>query len=119
MSKKSAKISSKSKAVVVATKSVEDEMETTEVEVAAPLLVQEAVMNPRGLPAGSDVRQLSKLKRFLTTVHTFANDISVETGDCVKRLILDLTVTSFSFRFFSHFNSRFNSHFNLNSRTAR
>ena len=54
-------------------------------------------------PAANDVtpspgsimvpKQLSKLKRFLTTVHTFANDISPEIGDRVKNLILTLVVS--------------------------
>lgn len=35
-------------------------------------------------------KQLNKLKRFLTTLLQFANDISPEISECVKNLILNL-----------------------------
>ena len=35
-------------------------------------------------------KQLNKLKRFITTLLQFANDISPEISECVKNLILNL-----------------------------
>ena len=51
--------------------------------------------SPSGAPGPVNIgpKQLSKLKRFLTTVHTFATDISTEIGDRVKNLILTLVVS--------------------------
>jgi hypothetical protein len=60
----------------------------------------------KGLPGASCARQLSKLKRFLTTVHTFAVDISVETGDQVKTLILNLAVNKSIHSFIQHLKIR-------------
>lgn len=40
-------------------------------------------------------KQLSKLKRFLTTLQQFASDISPEINDRVKHLILNLIVSFF------------------------
>ncbi|KAM8946917.1 protein CBFA2T2 isoform 2-T2 [Pelodytes ibericus] len=42
------------------------------------------------LPATCGVRQLSKLKRFLTTLQQFGNDISPEIGEKVRTLVLAL-----------------------------
>ncbi|XP_077581885.1 protein CBFA2T2 isoform X2 [Stigmatopora nigra] len=42
------------------------------------------------LPATCGARQLSKLKRFLTTLQQFGNDISPEIGDSVRNLVLAL-----------------------------
>lgn len=44
------------------------------------------------LPATCGARQLSKLKRFLTTLQQFGNDISPEIGDNVRSLVLALVV---------------------------
>lgn len=44
------------------------------------------------LPATCGARQLSKLKRFLTTLQQFGNDISPEIGDSVRSLVLALVV---------------------------
>lgn len=46
------------------------------------------------LPATCGARQLSKLKRFLTTLQQFGNDISPEIGDNVRSLVLALVVDS-------------------------
>lgn len=46
------------------------------------------------LPATCGARQLSKLKRFLTTLQQFGNDISPEIGDSVRSLVLALVVNS-------------------------
>lgn len=46
------------------------------------------------LPATCGARQLSKLKRFLTTLQQFGNDISPEIGDNVRSLVLALVVGS-------------------------
>lgn len=45
------------------------------------------------LPATCGARQLSKLKRFLTTLQQFGNDISPEIGDSVRSLVLALVVS--------------------------
>ncbi|XP_052328890.1 protein CBFA2T1-like isoform X2 [Oncorhynchus keta] len=42
------------------------------------------------LPLGCGARQLSKLKRFLTTLQQFGNDISPEIGERVRMLVLGL-----------------------------
>ncbi|XP_066558874.1 protein CBFA2T2 isoform X2 [Amia ocellicauda] len=42
------------------------------------------------LPATCGARQLSKLKRFLTTLQQFGNDISPEIGESVRSLVLAL-----------------------------
>lgn len=46
------------------------------------------------LPATCGARQLSKLKRFLTTLQQFGNDISPEIGDSVRSLVLALVVNA-------------------------
>jgi hypothetical protein len=38
----------------------------------------------------SGAKQLNKLKRFLTTLQQFANDISPDIAECVRNLILKL-----------------------------
>lgn len=45
------------------------------------------------LPATCGARQLSKLKRFLTTLQQFGNDISPEIGEKVRTLVLALVVS--------------------------
>lgn len=46
------------------------------------------------LPATCGARQLSKLKRFLTTLQQFGNDISPEIGEKVRTLVLALVVST-------------------------
>ena len=46
------------------------------------------------LPATCGARQLSKLKRFLTTLQQFGNDISPEIGEKVRTLVLALVVSA-------------------------
>jgi runt-related transcription factor 1 len=45
------------------------------------------------LPLACGARQLSKLKRFLTTLQQFGNDISPEIGERVRMLVLGLVVS--------------------------
>ena len=45
------------------------------------------------LPPACGARQLSKLKRFLTTLQQFGSDISPEIGDRVRSLVLGLVVS--------------------------
>uniref|UniRef100_A0A3Q3LEN7 CBFA2/RUNX1 partner transcriptional co-repressor 2 n=1 Tax=Mastacembelus armatus TaxID=205130 RepID=A0A3Q3LEN7_9TELE len=49
------------------------------------------------LPATCGARQLSKLKRFLTTLQQFGNDISPEIGDSVRSLVLALVPSTLFF----------------------
>lgn len=44
-------------------------------------------------PSNFGAKQLSKLKRFLTTLQQFAVDISPETGERVRALVLNLVVS--------------------------
>ena len=44
------------------------------------------------LPISCEIRQLNKIKRFLTTLLQFSADISAEIGMEVKSLILNLVV---------------------------
>lgn len=44
-------------------------------------------------PSNFGAKQLSKLKRFLTTLQQFAIDISSETGERVRTLVLNLVVS--------------------------
>ena len=54
-------------------------------------------------PPTCSSRQLSKLKRFLTTLQQFGSDISPEIGERVRALIVSLVVrTPFCF-IFEHF----------------
>ena len=46
------------------------------------------------LPPACGARQLSKLKRFLTTLQQFGSDISPEIGERVRGLVLNLVVSS-------------------------
>lgn len=46
------------------------------------------------LPPACGARQLSKLKRFLTTLQQFGNDISPEIGERVRTLVLGLVVSA-------------------------
>ena len=46
------------------------------------------------LPPACGARQLSKLKRFLTTLQQFGSDISPEIGERVRTLVLGLVVCS-------------------------
>lgn len=46
------------------------------------------------LPPACGARQLSKLKRFLTTLQQFGNDISPEIGERVRTLVLGLVVST-------------------------
>ena len=48
---------------------------------------------PLSQTASSGAKQLSKLKRFLTTLQQFASDISPEIGDRVRNLVLSLVVS--------------------------
>lgn len=48
------------------------------------------------LPPACGARQLSKLKRFLTTLQQFGSDISPEIGERVRGLVMNLVVSSFS-----------------------
>jgi runt-related transcription factor 1 len=45
------------------------------------------------LPPACGARQLSKLKRFLTTLQQFGSDISAEIGERVRALVLGLVVS--------------------------
>ena len=47
------------------------------------------------LPPACGARQLSKLKRFLTTLQQFGSDISPEIGERVRTLVLGLVVSLF------------------------
>jgi len=40
-----------------------------------------------------EARQLAKMRRFLTTIVQFGSDISTETGERVKNLVLALVVS--------------------------
>ncbi|KAJ3608949.1 hypothetical protein NHX12_023477 [Muraenolepis orangiensis] len=44
------------------------------------------------MPPACGARQLSKLKRFLTTLQQFGNDISPEIGERVRTLVLGLVL---------------------------
>lgn len=46
------------------------------------------------LPPACGARQLSKLKRFLTTLQQFGSDISPEIGERVRTLVLGLVVST-------------------------
>lgn len=49
------------------------------------------------LPPACGARQLSKLKRFLTTLQQFGNDISPEIGERVRTLVLGLVVSELNY----------------------
>ena len=54
---------------------------------------------PQVHSAATGAKQLSKLKRFLTTLQQFASDISPEIGDRVRSLVLSLVVCIYNFKF--------------------
>jgi runt-related transcription factor 1 len=51
------------------------------------------------LPPACGARQLSKLKRFLTTLQQFGSDISPEIGERVRGLVLNLVVSIYNTMF--------------------
>uniref|UniRef100_A0A8C4QMU9 CBFA2/RUNX1 partner transcriptional co-repressor 3 n=1 Tax=Eptatretus burgeri TaxID=7764 RepID=A0A8C4QMU9_EPTBU len=55
-----------------------------------------AYSSPPGLPLSCGARQLSKLKRFLTTLQQFGSDISPEIGERVRTLVLGLVNSTIS-----------------------
>ena len=52
-----------------------------------------SMANGNQLPPTCGARQLSKLKRFLTTLQQFGSDISPEIGERVRGLIVSLVVS--------------------------
>lgn len=52
-----------------------------------------AALPTQQLPPACGARQLCKLKRFLTTLQQFGNDISPEIGERVRSLVLGLVVS--------------------------
>ncbi|XP_025058220.1 protein CBFA2T2 isoform X9 [Alligator sinensis] len=56
----------------------------------APASSSSSSLTNQQLPATCGARQLSKLKRFLTTLQQFGNDISPEIGEKVRTLVLAL-----------------------------
>lgn len=54
-----------------------------------------SMANGSQLPPTCGARQLSKLKRFLTTLQQFGSDISPEIGERVRGLIVSLVVSPF------------------------
>lgn len=59
-----------------------------------PATSSTASLSTHQLPPACGARQLSKLKRFLTTLQQFGNDISPEIGERVRTLVLGLVVRS-------------------------
>ncbi|XP_035751092.1 protein CBFA2T3 [Egretta garzetta] len=55
-----------------------------------PATSSTASLSTHQLPPACGARQLSKLKRFLTTLQQFGNDISPEIGERVRTLVLGL-----------------------------
>ncbi|KAM6224438.1 protein CBFA2T3 isoform 2-T2 [Rhynchocyon petersi] len=55
-----------------------------------PATSSTASLSTQHLPPACSARQLSKLKRFLTTLQQFGNDISPEIGERVRTLVLGL-----------------------------
>lgn len=58
-----------------------------------PATSSTASLSTQHLPPACGARQLSKLKRFLTTLQQFGNDISPEIGERVRTLVLGLVVS--------------------------
>lgn len=58
-----------------------------------PATSSSASLSTHQLPPACGARQLSKLKRFLTTLQQFGNDISPEIGEKVRTLVLALVVS--------------------------
>ena len=57
-----------------------------------PATSSTASLSTQHLPPACGARQLSKLKRFLTTLQQFGSDISPEIGERVRTLVLGLVV---------------------------
>lgn len=60
-----------------------------------PATSSTASLPTQQLPPACGARQLCKLKRFLTTLQQFGNDISPEIGERVRSLVLGLVVSVF------------------------
>lgn len=58
-----------------------------------PATSSTASLSTQLLPPACGARQLSKLKRFLTTLQQFGSDISPEIGERVRTLVLGLVVS--------------------------
>lgn len=58
-----------------------------------PATSSTASLPTQQLPPACGARQLCKLKRFLTTLQQFGNDISPEIGERVRSLVLGLVVS--------------------------
>lgn len=67
-----------------------------------PAMSSTASLSNQQLPPACGARQLCKLKRFLTTLQQFGNDISPEIGERVRSLVLGLVV-SFGMHLFIFF----------------
>lgn len=59
-----------------------------------PAMSSTASLSNQQLPPACGARQLCKLKRFLTTLQQFGNDISPEIGERVRSLVLGLVVSN-------------------------
>lgn len=59
-----------------------------------PATSSTASLSTQHLPPACGARQLSKLKRFLTTLQQFGSDISPEIGERVRTLVLGLVVSA-------------------------
>lgn len=59
-----------------------------------PAMSSTASLSNQQLPPACGARQLCKLKRFLTTLQQFGNDISPEIGERVRSLVLGLVVSA-------------------------
>lgn len=59
-----------------------------------PATSSTASLPTQQLPPACGARQLCKLKRFLTTLQQFGNDISPEIGERVRSLVLGLVVSA-------------------------
>lgn len=57
-----------------------------------PAMSSTSSLSNQQLPPACGARQLCKLKRFLTTLQQFGNDISPEIGERVRSLVLGLVV---------------------------
>jgi hypothetical protein len=63
-----------------------------------PATSSTASLSTQHLPPACGARQLSKLKRFLTTLQQFGSDISPEIGERVRTLVLGLVVSLWAIR---------------------
>lgn len=68
-----------------------------------PAMSSTASLSNQQLPPACGARQLCKLKRFLTTLQQFGNDISPEIGERVRSLVLGLVVSFGMHLFYSFF----------------